>query len=279
MLHGETINCHYQDDSIDSFLGAWVIWKHAPNATFLRHLEGIDYSALKDKDIFCIGSTYPLGRLLSFSHYCRTLTIFGREETFRAESIYHSKGLAPNTTILHDMERSLSHTLWRFFKGDMVKPRLFDFIEDKELWRFRYTETRAITTALMGYPHNFEVWDQLLSQDNLQTLVNEGRIQLKHLSRDVESLIRNTQRRISFNGFEVPIVNAPAFLSKEAGIQLAQGEYFVMCYWDTNTGREYELISTNSDFNVSELVRPFGGSGSKHLASFKVARSHPLARL
>jgi hypothetical protein len=129
----------------------------------------------------------------------------------------------------------------------------------------------------MSFSHNFEVWDYLLECEDIQNLIAEGKILLKRISLDIENVITSSQRRIGFCGYQVPIVNTPASIAQETGIRLSPGEYFVICYWDTATGREYVLVTTNKDINVNEIVRPFGGSGSRNQARFRVSRNHPLA--
>lgn len=277
MLQGQSVLCIFQDTSLDSFLGAWVVWKHFPNATFLQRAESVLPSSVQGNDVFVVGPSIPLGYLVEMAPLARNFTVFGQEETFFAEAELQAATLPPNTTVIYEPQKALCRTVWEYFGHKTPLPPILTYVEDRALWHFQYPETRAVTTALMSYPHTFELWDSLIESGEVQTLVEEGKVQLKRLVRDVEYTIRSTQRRINLAGYDVPVANVTPFLANDAAIQLAHGEPFAACYWDTQDGRQYDLVSMHSGINVSELVRPFGGRGSRHNASFRVPRNHPLA--
>jgi uncharacterized protein len=280
MLQGQSILCIYHDGNIDSFLGAWVVWKLFPNATFVQRADYVLPTMLERRDVFVIGAPIPLSYLMEMAPMARHFTVFGQEETFFVEAEVLAPTFPMNATVIYEPQKSLSHSVWDHFRFSSDIHPIFKFVEDRALWLFRYPETRAVTTALMSYPHSFEIWDALLEQhpaESVQTLVDEGKVQLKRLVRDVEYTIRNTQRRINLGGYDVPVANATPFLASDTAIQLAHGEPFAACYWDTREGRQYDLVSMQNGINVSELARPFGGRGSRHSASFRVPRHHPLA--
>lgn len=275
MLNGENVLCIYQDNNLDSFLGAWVIWKTYPNATFIHRIEQTLPSDIEGKDVYVVGPSIPLSNILPMSHFCNTLTIFGFERTFETEM--GEVEVPSNVNLVCNSQRCLSTIVWHFFNTNQMVPPLMTYVEDKTLWRYQYPETRPVTAALMGYALNFETWDNLLLGGDIQSLVDEGRVILRRQNRDVEQTLKIGQRRINLGGYDIPVVNASPLISADTGLVLAKGEPFAACYWDTQDGREYDLIACNDGIDVSELVRVFGGHGSRFEARFKVPKGHPLS--
>jgi hypothetical protein len=67
-------------------------------------------------------------------------------------------------------------------------------------------------------------------------LIAEGTaIERKHF-KDVNELLKVTTRRMLIGGYNVPIANLPYTLVSDAAHQLAKGEPFAGCYWDTPKG-------------------------------------------
>lgn len=277
MLNGQNVLCIYQDGNIDSFAGAWVVWKNAYNASFIPRVEETLPSHLEGRDVYVLGASVPLAALVEMAPFCRTLTVFGYEETFGADLQALGGRYPANVAVVYDPNRSLVTQVWDHFNMGSQVPPLLTYIADRALWRYQYPETRPVTTALMGYPQSFEFWDNLILNGDIQSLVEEGRVHLKRLTRDVEYALRMSQRRINLGGYDVPVANVTPMLASDACVQLAKGEPFAACYWDTPYGREFDLVSTQSGIDLSELVRVFGGHGTRREAKFKVAKDHPLA--
>lgn len=277
MLNGQNVLCIYQDGNIDSFLGAWVVWKTAPNASFIHRVEQTLPSDLEGRDVYVIGATIPLRNLVPMANFCNSLTIFGFEKTFGDEIKDLGHDLPGNINLVYNPIRSLATIAWHFFGMGAVTPPLLTYVEDRVQWRFQYPETRPVTAALMGYQHNFDAWDPLIRSGDIQMLVEEGKVVLKRLTRDVEYALRIGRRRINIGGYDIPAANTSPLIASDACIQMAKGEPFAACYWDTNDGREYDLVATSNGIDVSELVRAYGGHGTRHEARFRVPKGHPLA--
>jgi uncharacterized protein len=78
-------------------------------------------------------------------------------------------------------------------------------------------------------------------------------------------------RRMQIGGYNVPIANLPSVFTSDAGHELAQGEAFGGCYWDTPRGRVFSLRSTDSGIDVSEIAKLYGGGGHRNASGFRVS--------
>jgi oligoribonuclease NrnB/cAMP/cGMP phosphodiesterase (DHH superfamily) len=174
-----------------------------------------------------------------------------------------------NVIALFDMERSGATMTWDFFYPDTPRPRLLNHIEDRDLWLFKLEGTREIQANVVSYPHDFEVWDRLMSMD-CADLIAEGRaIERKHF-KDIGELVAVTKRTMIIGGFAVPVANLPYTLASDAGNKLAQHERFAATYYDVPGARVFSLRSAGDEgLDVSVIAKMYGGGGHKNAAGFR----------
>lgn len=187
---------------------------------------------------------------------------------------------APSANIytLFDMTRSGAGLAWDFFHPGQPRPALINHIEDRDLWRFALPGTRELQAALFSYPYDFEVWDELMLEGDPVSLSLEGvAIERKH-HKDIAELVKVCQRRMVIAGHDVPVASLPYTMTSDAGHQMAQGEPFAACYWDTADGRVFSLRSADDGLDVTTIATQFGGGGHARAAGFRVPRDHELAR-
>jgi oligoribonuclease NrnB/cAMP/cGMP phosphodiesterase (DHH superfamily) len=168
---------------------------------------------------------------------------------------------------LFDMARSGAGITWDYFNPGKPRPPLIDRLEDRDLWRFAFPDTRAVQANVFSYPYDFDIWDKLM-EEPLGTLRVAGEaIERKH-HKDVAELVGASRRRMVIGGHDVPVANLPYTLTSDAGHLMAQGEPFAACYLDTPAGRTFSLRSTDAGLDVSEIAKAYGGGGHRNAAGF-----------
>jgi uncharacterized protein len=183
----------------------------------------------------------------------------------------------PRIYTVFDMRRSGAGLAWDFFHPNEPRPKLINHIEDRDLWRFAYPDTRAIQAAVFSYPYDFDTWDLLFKCD-LQTLRIEGEaIERKH-HKDIAELVAANQRWLKIGGYVVPVANLPYTLTSDAGHLMCGMLYqdgvspvpFAACYWDTEQGRVFSLRSVG-EMDVSEIAKQYGGGGHRNASGFRLS--------
>jgi oligoribonuclease NrnB/cAMP/cGMP phosphodiesterase (DHH superfamily) len=176
----------------------------------------------------------------------------------------------PRIYTVFDMNRSGAGMAWDFFFPNDYRPALIDRIEDRDLWRFKYPDTRAIQAAVFSYPYDFATWDMLFKAD-LSVLRTEGEaIERKH-HKDIAELTKVVTRQMRIAGYVVPMANLPYTLTSDAGHLLCGDEHpFAGCYWDTPEGRVFSLRSRENGADVGEIAKQYGGGGHKHASGFRL---------
>ena len=154
------------------------------------------------------------------------------------------------------------------------RPRLVDYVGDRDLWRFSFTGSREINAYIFAHDYTFENWDRLETElstlDGLKRATAGGEaIERKH-HKDVKELVTVTRRTMIIGGYKVPVANIPYTLTSDAGNLMCIGAPFAACYWDTPNGRVFSLRSTDSGVDVSLIAKAYGGGGHRNASGFQM---------
>lgn len=169
-----------------------------------------------------------------------------------------------------DLDRSGAGLAWDFFHPGVKRPRLIDHIEDRDLWRFKFPQTREIQACVFSYPYDFDLWDDLMSEDVNKLAIEGEAIERKH-HKDVAELVAALKYRMVIGDVSVWVANLPYTLTSDAGHLMCEGgEPFAACYWDTPEGRVFSLRSRDDGADVSEIAKRFGGGGHAHASGFRL---------
>jgi oligoribonuclease NrnB/cAMP/cGMP phosphodiesterase (DHH superfamily) len=174
------------------------------------------------------------------------------------------------------MEKSGAGLTWDFFNPGRQRPYMIERIEDRDLWRFRYVDTRTLHACISSYPSDdFELFDSLVQRANSENrrpfLLGEGNaIDRRHMQM-VKDTIKLSKRSMVIDGHKVPVCNAPYALSSDIGNILAKDRPFAATYVDTCRGRSFSLRSTEQGLDVSAIAKKYGGGGHRNAAGFTQA--------
>lgn len=285
--------CIYHGNCADGFGAAWVVWKHfGGKVDFHAGVYQDPPPDVTGRDVIMVDFSYKRPVLEEMAMKANSMLILDHHKSaaedlskaLRAGSSWkgHLDNVAQDSMenaningviiyALFDMDRSGAGIAWDyFFGGD--RPALINHIEDRDLWRFKLPFTREIQAALFSYPYDLEAWDALMDVNatGLDRLKAEGHaIERKHF-KDIDELLKVTQRRMVLGGHDVPVANLPYTLTSDAGHKMceANGATFAACYWDTPDGRVFSLRSLG-DFDVSAVARQYGGGGHRNAAGFR----------
>lgn len=187
--------------------------------------------------------------------------------------------LASNLRLCLDQNYSGAMLAWRHFIGeDHAPPKLLEYIQDRDLWRFELPNSREVSAALFSYPYDFALWRKFYADhgnDTIDCLAREGAAILRKQEKDLAELIPQLRSKMIIAGQPVPVVNLPYTLASEAGHILARNEIFAASYYITQVHWVFSLRSSFDGIDVSEVAQKFGGGGHRHASGFKIAIFDP----
>lgn len=285
--------CIYHGNCADGFGAAYAVWKWDSDVEFFPGVYQNEPPDVTGRDVILVDFSYKRAVIEAMAKTARTITILDHHKS-AAEELEHFASITKENDLamssddfahycefigampiraLFDMERSGAMIAWNYFHPDTPPPKLIEHIQDRDLWRFALPGTREIQAVVFSYPYDFQIWCGLVDQCEYdsETFVAEGAaIERKHF-KDIAELLKVVTVRMVIGGHDVPVANLPYTMTSDAGHQLAQGEKFAACYWDTPEGRVFSLRSTDDGMDVSEIAKQYGGGGHAHAAGFRLA--------
>lgn len=268
--------CIYHANCADGFAAAWVVRGALgrENVEFLAAKYGDAPPDVAGREVYIVDFSYPREQLLAMAAQASRIVVLDHHKT---AAVALAAPLPANVQTVFDMEHSGAVLAWRHFHPRKPEPELLLHIQDRDLWLFELEGTREVMAAVMSYPYAFDVWDERLAFAKIDQLVLAGEPLVRQRERDIAAGIKETARRMTIAGYDVPVANLPHYLASDAGHHLAQGEPFAAIYQDTPAGRKFSLRSDDYGIDVSQVAALFGGGGHRGAAGFTVPYTHSLA--
>ena len=289
----------YHANCADGFGAAWAAWMKWGDAVDYRPVSyGQEPPTdLAGKHILIGDFSFKQDVLISLGKQVKSLIILDHHKTAREDlrNFVHDDvsgdfwvGDDPMKTVrwfddhqgipvvaLFDMERSGARLVWEFCH-EQPAPRLIELIEDRDLWRFNFEDTKPFGLWLRSEPFDFERWE-LISQElgdarDNERLLSEARAMQRFFDQKV-SEIASLSRQAEVGGHSVPVCNCPPMFASEVGHALLEkhpAAPFVACYSDQGKARGYSLRSSDDRMDVSQVAKKFGGGGHRNAAGFGV---------
>jgi oligoribonuclease NrnB/cAMP/cGMP phosphodiesterase (DHH superfamily) len=259
--------CIYHGNCADGFGSAWVVRKALGDVDFFPGVYMTPPPDVAGREVVMVDFSYKRPVLLEMAKSAESILVIDHHKT-AAEDLGSLP--VPNIDAVFDMEHSGAMLTWAHYFPDQEPPQLLRHIEDRDLWRFLLPGTREIQANVFSYPYDFAVWDDLIARPVADLVAEGSAIERKH-HKDVHELLGVVTRRMNIGGYNVPIANLPYIHVSDAAHELAKGEPFAGCYWDTPTGRVFGLRSTDAGVDVSEIAKQYGGGGHRNASGFTIS--------
>lgn len=256
----------------DGFAAAWVAWKFFDGKSdFHPGIYGEAPPDCRDRQVYLLDFSYKRAEMLKLVRDAASLVVLDHHKTAQAE-LHGLEADLPDhpITIRFDMDRSGAVLAWEHFFPGEEPPELLRRVEDGDLWRWSYGDSKEVQAALRSYPQTFDVWSELMTSP-IRELAADGAAIRRFIEAKIRELLPNI-RIMEIAGHRVPAVASPKFLASElAGelVEMIPGAPFAAAYEDGATQRTFSLRSRGS-FDVSEVARKFGGGGHRNAAGFQV---------
>lgn len=130
-------NC---SDGSGAAMAAWL--KLGDKATYLPVQYNKPMPEIEDgSNVYIVDFSYPRQDLIELHGRSASVVVLDHHET----AMNNLEGL---TFATFNMEKSGARLAWEYFHPDKDVPELITLIEDRDLWRFTYPNTRPVAAAL-----------------------------------------------------------------------------------------------------------------------------------
>lgn len=292
----------YHANCADGFGAAWAAWmRWGDQCEYMPVSYGQTPPDLKDKHVLIGDFSYKRATLIDIANVASSVVILDHHKTAEQDlepfrfleaqpgaitdsdvpgilrDLYELE--RPQVIAIFDMARSGARMVWDFcHKGPSSQPpRLIELIEDRDLWRFRYEDTKPFGLWLRSEPFSFERFTEISARfdeggPEKLDIMTEANAMQRFFDAKV-SEIASMARWVHVGGYTVIACNCPPMFASEVGHKLLEthpGTPFAACYSDQGEVRGWSLRSADGRVDVSEVAKKFGGGGHRNAAGFGV---------
>ena len=268
MNNNPDLLCIYHKNCADGFAAALAVKRYADNfkqqCEFIPAHYGDTAPDVTGKTVFIVDFSYPRETLLKMQQQALQITVIDHHKTAEKE-------LCDLDFCIFDMTKSGAVLTWETLIKDEPVPLLFQYIQDRDLWRWKMKDSKSISAALQCLEHDFLEWEYFIHDENIRALVEQGRVILGYQNHCINKIIASDIPLVEIAGYTVPCINTTHLIS-EIGNELAKNHPFCALYFETDDSRIYSLRSAENGIDVSEIAKKFGGGGHYHAAGFKIKK-------
>ncbi len=273
----------YHDRCPDGTAAAWCVgmFYGFDNCVFHPAVHGTDPPLKKARAAertYIVDFSYDRGKLLKLASVTE-LKVLDHHASAEAQC----QGL---DFCEFDMKRSGAGMAWDHFWPDLDRPWFIDYIEDRDIWNWKWPNSRAALAFIDTLPKTFETYDKLMDgEPSIGDCTEKGYAILDYIDMYNEASIEAGSRLIDFQSpdgaihLDIPCVNTSYFGISELLHKAAQGRKFALGWFRRHDGKyQYSVrVDENSDFDGSKLAACYGGGGHVKAAGFTLG--HELVDL
>ncbi|MPM82634.1 hypothetical protein SDC9_129696 [bioreactor metagenome] len=152
-------------------------------------------------------------------------------------------------------------------------PDLIRYVEDRDLWRWQYPETKGFVSALDMESFEFERWQQLanFSPEQLAAFIARGDA-MDEKFRNLAADIARDAQPLSFNGEQGLMVNAPGAFHSLVGELLSRQSGTFALMWQVGSEGQIKVgLRSQRGYDCSVLAVSMGGGGHAQACGFRMA--------
>jgi len=267
----------YHANCIDGSMGALCAYYDFPKAYFHPATHNKDDDILdnvKDKDVYFIDFCYKEAKTREICKLAKSVVFLDHHQT-SLPYIEKIVSEATNCKSFCSMDKSGAMLAYEYFsaaKECYISAELVELVQDRDLWKWEYPETEAVTSFLYTLPQ-FDPkivqtcidWHFYCTEYSTEDLANLGLPLVKARQKNIEDGCRRAFKAKMFDR-EIYIANATDCFSEIAGELALKGEFGATFHINSQGKYVYSLRVANGDLDISVLAETVGGGGHKKAA-------------
>jgi oligoribonuclease NrnB/cAMP/cGMP phosphodiesterase (DHH superfamily) len=255
----------------DGYGAAWAAWKKfGDSAKYLFKHYGDEVGYLEpNSEIYITDFSFPRDVLLGLVEAGHTLKVLDHHKT--AE-----EALAGLPFAHFDLSKSGARLSWEFFHPEEKVPKLILAVEDRDLWAWKYPDTKAIGAYLSSIAWTFDAWTSLSQYledpETYKSIYSSGLAIMSYQDQIAEDAAKKAYN-LNISGYTVKGLNQTTLISETGNKILIKhpDTPFSATFFVAESGEYIFSLRGRGDFNVSAVAKIYGGGGHKSAAGFKVS--------
>ncbi len=266
----------YHADCPDGFGAAYAAWLAlGDKADYLPCKHGDAAPDVSGRQVHILDFAFPAQLLEQMREQADSITLLDHHKT--AQDQLRCLSCGPKFSLLFDLQKSGARLAWEHFHPGQPVPYLVERIEDRDLWNWKFEDSRELLSVLDTLAFDFQAWHALRLQAEDPTaraaLLEQGRA----LRRQFEGLVASAAKgafELTLLGHRTLAVNAVSEFTSDLGniLALRTGSFGVVFKIDSAQFVKVSLRSLRS-FDVSQIAVRFGGGGHPQASAFRLPMS------
>lgn len=270
----------YHANCLDGFGAAYATWLTLGDSGVayvpVQYGDNVPED-LEGKTVYVLDFCYPLEVMVDIAQAATKLIVIDHHKT-SGTILSELQEYSYNISVTWDDTKSGAVLAWEYFDPYKDAPFGLQMIEDRDLWKFAYKNTKNFCTGLADtVARNFESWYEAFIY--YEYLITErGKIINKIFDKECQELIDSYSYTCYIHFWENPEVefaekglacNAPAKFASELGNLLALRSGTYGAVWQYEGAGKYKVsLRSIGDYDVEVIARYYGGGGHAQAAGF-----------
>lgn len=265
-------------DGFGSALSAYIYFKNKKEIEFYPAFHNTKPPNVKNKNVLICDFSYKKNEIMDMICDTNSLLIIDHHKTaeIELENI-------PDEYKIFDMAHSGAYLTWKYFFPEGNVPLLIQYIEDNDIWKKELPNTLEITAYISTLPFEFDKYEELLDNNNLNKIIPTGEIILKQNNKIVDKTVDGAffkfillKQKIYLVGF----ANSTILQSDIGNRLVLKYPYidFSVIYVAKDNLYHCSLRSTNDNVDVSTIATIFNGGGHRNASACVLYNELSLGR-
>ena len=259
-------------DGFAAGLAAWLFYEGKAEFLALDHgdIQSVDQlPALTGRAVYILDFSFSPEIMRGIDQQVAKLVLLDHHKS-AAEKL---TGFACRCGVVHfDMHKSGARLAWEFFQPVKPVPDLVRFVEDRDIWAWKYPESASFLAALDMEPLDFARWAEIaqFSPAQITEFLARGQAmdeKFKKLATDMA----DSAQPIIFNGQSGLMINVPGVFHSLIGNLLSEKSATFALMWQVGKGGGVKVgLRSQRSFDCIALAESMGGGGHAQACGFKM---------
>lgn len=268
----------YHGKCPDGFGGAYAAWKKFGDAAEyvpLARDEEPSVEVYEGAELYFVDFVYDQEIMDRFSAVASRVVTLDHHEG--AQGVTES--FAEH---VFDSERSGAGIAWDYFHPGVARPKLIDYIESGDLYRFELPNSRSILAYVYSRPQEFSEWEELHAAledpERTAAIVAKGADYREHFEILVASVAKRA-KLVSFEGHTCYLAFADGMFASDVGNMLATKlPPFALIARAQKDGLRVSMrrAKGNDSVDLAKIAQKYGSNGHPFAAAFSVPWGAPI---
>lgn len=261
----------YHANCADGIGAAYAAWRvFGATAEYLPAQYNDPPPEVAGRSVYILDFSYPRETMIKMADEARTFIVLDHHKT----AMEDCSGIEwpPTASVQFDMTHSGAMLAWKYFMPGVPPPIFIEYIEDRDLWQFKYWQSRCLHFWIMLQKRVPEDLDTLRISSFLTEVIERG-IAIRDYHDSVVKKIVDDAAALGFGDVDVPAVYCPPHFASDVGNELAKDAPFAALVWPKTADKIIISLRSNKDggTDVGAIAKRNGGGGHKNAAGFVVS--------